>query len=143
MRMQIEDWHGVGIINDTYNANPASMKAALTTLAEIPSTGAKIAVLGDMFELGKHSAKEHRQLGRAAAVAALDGLYLLGPQADQVRRGALHGAMGAERIVIGRDHGDLARQLRKRVKRGDWLLFKGSRGMAMEKVLHGLAGAGA
>ena len=141
MRMQIEDWHGVGIINDTYNANPASMKAALTTLAEIPSTGAKIAVLGDMFELGKHSAKEHRQLGRAAAVAALDGLYLLGPQADQVRRGALNGAMGAERIVIGQDHADLARQLRKRVKRGDWLLFKGSRGMAMEKVLHGLAGA--
>jgi len=117
--------------------------AALTTLAEIPSTGAKIAVLGDMFELGKHSAKEHRQLGRAAAVAALDGLYLLGRQADQVRRGALNGAMGAERIVIGQDHGDLARQLRKRVKRGDWLLFKGSRGMAMEKVLYGLAGAGA
>jgi UDP-N-acetylmuramyl pentapeptide synthase len=49
--------------------------------------------------------------------------------------------MGGERIVIGQDHADLARQLRKRVKRGDWLLFKGSRGMAMEKVLHGLTGA--
>ncbi len=138
MRMQIEEWHGIGVINDTYNANPASMKAALTTLAEIPSKGAKIAVLGDMFELGKHSAREHRQLGRAAARASLNGLYLLGVHAEYVRRGALAGAMGADKIVIGENHAELARQLGDRVKRGDWLLFKGSRGMAMEKVLHEL-----
>jgi UDP-N-acetylmuramoyl-tripeptide--D-alanyl-D-alanine ligase len=140
MRMQIEEWRGVGVINDTYNANPASMQAALTTLAEIQSAGAKIAVLGDMFELGKHSAKEHRRLGQAAAKAVLDGLYLLGAQAEQVRRGALKGGMHAEQIVVGQDHADLARQLRARVKRGDWLLSKGSRGMQMEKVLQELAG---
>ncbi|MGH7873378.1 MAG: UDP-N-acetylmuramoyl-tripeptide--D-alanyl-D-alanine ligase [Candidatus Binatia bacterium] len=138
MRMQVEEWHGIGVINDTYNANPASMKAALTTLAEIPSKGAKIAVLGDMFELGKHSVREHRQLGRAAAGASLNGLYLLGVHADQVRRGALAGAMGADKIVIGENHAELAHQLGDRVKRGDWLLFKGSRGMAMEKVLYEL-----
>ena len=140
MRMQIEDWHGIGVINDTYNANPASMRAALKTLAEIDSRGARVAVLGDMFELGKHSAKEHRQLGRAAARAGVDVLFVLGREAEQVRRGALQGGMRPERIVVGKDHGDLAAQLRARGKKGDWLLFKGSRGMQMEKVLRQLKG---
>jgi UDP-N-acetylmuramoyl-tripeptide--D-alanyl-D-alanine ligase len=140
MRMQIEDWNGIGVINDTYNANPASMRAALKTLAEINSRGAKIAVLGDMFELGKHSAGEHRRLGQAAARAALDALFVLGRQAEQVRRGACKGGMSREQVVVGRDHADLANQLRARAKKGDWLLFKGSRGMQMEKVLHQLKG---
>jgi UDP-N-acetylmuramoyl-tripeptide--D-alanyl-D-alanine ligase len=140
MRMQIEAWNGVGVINDTYNANPASMRAALRTLAEIRARGAKIAVLGDMFELGKHSGKEHRRLGGEAALAGLDALFLLGREAKQVRRGAVGGGMRAEQIVIGRDHADLARRLGERVKKGDWLLFKGSRGMQMEKVLRQLKG---
>ena len=140
MRMQIEDWRGVGIINDTYNANPASMNAALETLAEIDCRGRKIAVLGDMFELGKHSAKEHRSLGQRAAKVGIDALYLLGDRSGEVRKGALRSGMRAEQIIIGRDRTDLARRLRGRVQRGDWLLFKGSRGMKMEKVLHELKG---
>ncbi len=140
MRMQIEDWRGVGVINDTYNANPASMNAALETLAEIDCRGDKIAVLGDMFELGKHSAKEHRSLGQRAAKAEIDALYLLGDRSGEVRNGALRGGLRAEQIIIGRDHADLARRLRARVKRGDWLLFKGSRGMKMEKILKELKG---
>jgi UDP-N-acetylmuramoyl-tripeptide--D-alanyl-D-alanine ligase len=135
MRMQIEEWKGIGIINDAYNANPASMKAALQTLAEIDCPGKRIAVLGDMFELGKQSTKEHRQLGKAAASANIDALYLLGKLAAEVRKGAASAGMRAERIVVGKDHADLARQLRNRVKSGDWLLFKGSRGMKMERVL--------
>ena len=72
MRMQRESWRGIGIINDSYNANPGSMQAALETLALIGGRGKKIAVLGDMFELGKHNAKEHRQLGRVAAQARVE-----------------------------------------------------------------------
>jgi UDP-N-acetylmuramoyl-tripeptide--D-alanyl-D-alanine ligase len=140
MRMQIEDWRGVGIINDTYNANPASMNAALETLAEMKCRGDKIAVLGDMFELGKHSAKEHGWLGQRVAKAGIDALYFLGDRAVEVRKGALRGGLRDEQIVIGRDHADIARRLRDRVKRGDWLLFKGSRGMRMEKVLQELKG---
>ncbi|MDP2603359.1 MAG: UDP-N-acetylmuramoyl-tripeptide--D-alanyl-D-alanine ligase [Deltaproteobacteria bacterium] len=140
MRMQIEIWRGVGIINDTYNANPTSMNAALETLTEIDCRGHKIAVLGDMFELGKHSAKEHRSLGQRAAKAGVDALYLLGDRSVEVRKGALQSGMRAEQIIIGRNHTDLARRLRDRVQRGDWLLFKGSRGMKMEKVLHELKG---
>lgn len=138
MRMQRESWRGIGIINDSYNANPGSMQAALETLALIGGRGKKIAVLGDMFELGKQSAKEHRQLGRVAAQARIDRLYLLGDQAGTVRRGALRAGMKAHQVTVGADHGDLATRLRQQVKRGDWLLIKGSRGMKMEKVLQAL-----
>ena len=138
MRMQRESWRGIGIINDSYNANPGSMQAALDTLALIGGRGKKIAVLGDMFELGKQSVKEHRQLGRLAAQARIDLLYLLGDQAGTVRRGALRAGMKAHQVTVGADHGDLATRLRQQVKRGDWLLIKGSRGMKMEKVLQAL-----
>jgi UDP-N-acetylmuramoyl-tripeptide--D-alanyl-D-alanine ligase len=141
MRMQIESWRGVGVINDAYNANPGSMKAALETLSEINCRGKKIAVLGDMFELGKHSRKEHRELGKTAAQAKIQHLYLLGGHAGEVLRGAVGAGMRPEQISIGVDHSDLARQLRHQVKCGDWLLFKGSRGMNMERVLHELKGA--
>ena len=134
----------MGILNDTYNANPASMKAALDTLAEIKCRGRKVAVLGDMFELGRHSAREHRLLGKRAADAAakgvLDALYLLGSMSVEVRRGALQSGMREEQVIVGRDHADTARRLRERVKKGDWLLFKGSRGMKIEKVLEELKG---
>jgi UDP-N-acetylmuramoyl-tripeptide--D-alanyl-D-alanine ligase len=140
MRMQIEEWNGIGIINDAYNANPASMKAALQTLAEIDCRGNRIAVLGDMFELGKQSTKEHRQLGKTAASANIDALYLLGNLATEVRQGAVLAGMRTEKIIVGKDHADLGRRLRERAKRGDWLLFKGSRGMRMERVLQELRG---
>jgi UDP-N-acetylmuramoyl-tripeptide--D-alanyl-D-alanine ligase len=138
MRMQIEDWNGVGIINDAYNANPASMQAALRALAELPCGGQRIAVLGDMFELGKHSAKEHRRVGDIAAKLAIDGLYLLGDQARAVSRGAVGNGMRPERIIVGKNHTHIADQLRQRLKKGDWLLVKGSRGMNMERVLQQL-----
>lgn len=140
MRMQIEKWNRIGIINDAYNANPASMRAALQTLAGIQCPGKRIAVLGDMFELGRRSTAEHRALGRAAANAKIDGLYLLGAQADAVRKGAVAGGLAAAKIFIGKDHGDLAGRMRQYVQPGDWLLFKGSRGMQMERVLEALKG---
>ena len=138
LRMQVEDWQGTAIINDAYNANPASMRAALETLADVKCRGRRIAVLGDMFELGRRSSAEHRSLGKAAAGAGIDNLYLLGAQAGEVRAGALKGGMRPEQVIIGKDHADLAAQLRERVKPGDWLLVKGSRGMRMERVLETL-----
>ena len=138
MRMQIEDWQGIGIINDAYNANPASMTAALQTLRDLPGRGRRIAVLGDMFELGKRSAREHRRLGGVAAEAAIDFLYILGEQSGATRHGAIAAGMRPDQIVVGKDHAELVRRLRAQVKKGDWLLFKGSRGMTMEKVLQEL-----
>jgi UDP-N-acetylmuramoyl-tripeptide--D-alanyl-D-alanine ligase len=135
MRMEADSWRGAGIINDAYNANPASMAAALKTLAVMDGEGEKIAVLGDMFELGKASGREHRELGKRVAKERIDRLYLLGPRAAAVQAGALGGGMSKESIIIGKDHGAVARQLRGHVKKGDWLLIKGSRGMQMEKIL--------
>jgi UDP-N-acetylmuramoyl-tripeptide--D-alanyl-D-alanine ligase len=138
MRMQLENWKKVGIINDAYNANPASMEAAIKALAAIKCRGEKTAILGDMFELGRQTRRQHLQLGKQVARAGIGRLYLLGAQAKQVRQGALQSGMAAERIVIGKDHADLAKRLRSHVQPGDWLLFKGSRGMKMERALNQL-----
>jgi UDP-N-acetylmuramoyl-tripeptide--D-alanyl-D-alanine ligase len=138
MRMALERWSGVGVINDAYNANPASMAAALDTLGRIETRGKKIAVLGDMLELGREARARHLALGRQAAACGLDGIYLLGRQARAVKAGALRAGMDEDHIVIGKDHGGIASMIRKRARRGDWILFKGSRGMKMEKVLAAL-----
>jgi UDP-N-acetylmuramoyl-tripeptide--D-alanyl-D-alanine ligase len=140
MRMQIQGWNGVGIINDAYNANPASMKSAVKTLAHLACSGKRIAVLGDMFELGKRSGREHRELGREVARAGLDALYLLGREAREVQKGAVLAGMPAAAVFAAADHAALAELLRDRIKRGDWLLVKGSRGMKMEKVIEALKG---
>lgn len=142
MRMSLERWRGIGIINDAYNANPASMEAALKTLAEIDGGREKIAVLGDMLELGKESRKSHLNLGKQVARYRINRLYLLGKQAHQVKQGALLAGMEKERVIVGKNHRDIARSIRRRAKRGDWLLFKGSRGMKMEKVFEAFKGMG-
>ena len=135
MRMQLESWKEIGIINDAYNANPASMEAAVKTLAGIECRGERSAILGDMFELGRQSRQQHLRLGKQVARASIDRLYLLGAQAEAVRRGALLGGMATERIIVGKDHSEIANLLGRHVGKGDWLLFKGSRGMKMEKIL--------
>ena len=140
MRMQVESWRGIGIINDAYNANPASMMAAIQTLVEIRSRGKRIAVLGDMFELGKHSSREHLHLGDQLAQARVDRAYLLGERALEVRKGALRSGMKADQVIVAESHSDIGRRLRAQVKKGDWLLIKGSRGMKMETVLSELKG---
>ncbi|MFQ5539625.1 MAG: glutamate ligase domain-containing protein, partial [Candidatus Binatia bacterium] len=135
MRMAMERWRGIGIVNDAYNANPASMGAALKTLAEIKGARERVAILGDMLELGRESRKSHLELGKQVARYRIDYLYLLGEQADQVKEGALLAGMEEGQVSIGKNHREIAWMVRGRVRRGDWLLFKGSRGMNMEKVL--------
>jgi UDP-N-acetylmuramoyl-tripeptide--D-alanyl-D-alanine ligase len=104
-------------------------------LAEIGGRGETVAVLGDMFELGKRSRQEHATLGKEIAQAHIDRVYLLGEQASEVRKAALGAGMEAEQVVVGASHADIAAHLKRRLKAGDHVLFKGSRGMAMEKVL--------
>jgi UDP-N-acetylmuramoyl-tripeptide--D-alanyl-D-alanine ligase len=140
MRMQLENWGGVRIINDAYNANPASMTAAIKTLAAVKSRGERIAVLGDMFELGKHSRREHHRLGDQLAQARLDRAYLLGERALDVRKGALRGGMKSDQVIVGESHSEIGQRMRAHIKKGDWLLIKGSRGMKMETVLSELKG---
>jgi len=88
-----------------------------------------------MLELGSESIKSHLELGKKVARHHIDRLYLLGQYALHVKEGALLEGMAEERVRIGRGHRELADRLREHTKRGDWLLFKGSRGLGMEKVL--------
>ena len=117
------------IIKDCYNAGPESMAAALNVLAG--RKGRKIAVLGDMLELGDSARAEHYKLGRMTALKA-DLLFAYGPHAKVVGDGAITGGMDEEKVGVFDDHEELASALKRAAKPGDILLFKGSRGMHME-----------
>jgi cyanophycin synthetase len=139
MRMQVERLaNGITVINDAYNANPASMAAALHTLAA-STASRRLAVLGEMRELGSEAEAAHAELGRIVAGARLDLLVVLGPHAALVRDGALAAGMTPERIVVASDHADAGERLRGFCRRGDLVLLKGSRGAALESVLAHLA----
>jgi len=138
MRMEVTQLPtGVTVLNDAYNANPASMAAALRTLAASRARR-RIAALGEMRELGASAGEAHEALGAAAAAAQLDALYVLGPHAERVRVGAEAAGLAADRIAVAADHDDLATRLHAALRTGDVLLLKGSRGAAMERVLRGL-----
>jgi len=142
MRMEVVRLpSGVTVLNDAYNANPASMAAALQTLTA-SAAGRRLAALGDMLELGDTTEAAHRELGTVAAAANLDALFLLGAQAALVEAGALAAGMARERIVRATDHETLGRALSAACHAGDLVLLKGSRGSAMEKLLVVLAGEG-
>ena len=133
-RQSIYEKNGFTIIEDCYNAGPESMKAGLTVLADRPSSGRKIAVLGDMLELGTLSVAEHYKLGRLAAEKA-DLVFAYGPHSDRVIIGAITGGVNNKNAMRFDTHEALASTLRRMAKPGDVLLFKGSRGMKMEKAL--------
>jgi len=125
---------GIKVINDAYNANPCSMDAALLALQET-SGGRKIAVLGDMWELGAYAAEAHRELGRSVKEYGVDLLFLLGQFAPLVAEGAGEAGMAPQKIRIGKDQHAVGLQLSRIVKKGDWVLIKGSRIMQMEEII--------
>jgi UDP-N-acetylmuramoyl-tripeptide--D-alanyl-D-alanine ligase len=139
MRMQrLTLASGVVVLNDCYNANPGSMAAALQTLAA-SRAARRVAALGEMLELGPGSEAAHRELGRRAAEAHVDALFLMGRHAAAVRDGAVAAGLPADRIAIASSHAALADALRAMLGAGDLLLLKGSRGAALERALALLA----
>jgi UDP-N-acetylmuramoyl-tripeptide--D-alanyl-D-alanine ligase len=136
-RFNLESIHGITLIDDSYNANPGSMAAALVTLSELGSSGRAIAVLGDMLELGRGAMEGHREVGRLAATC-VSRLYLMGRFAETVKLGAIEGGMPEESIVVADEHGLILSDLRGTLQSGDYVLVKGSRGMKMEVVADGI-----
>jgi len=135
-RMEVVVFPGnIHIINDSYNANPASVTAALQTLIRLNRTGRLFAVLGDMLELGERSPELHRHVGRLAAEEGVDYLIARGEQARNLLAGAAEAGMESERLSHAVDHREIALKLRSLLASGDWVLVKGSRGMHMEKVV--------
>jgi UDP-N-acetylmuramoyl-tripeptide--D-alanyl-D-alanine ligase len=130
-RLQIREIHGVRFIDDSYNANPDSMKAALRTLMELDAEGKRIAVLGRMLELGAESERGHREVGEAAATLGIDHLISIGN--DTIALAAEQA--GLENSAIAQDAGDAAEILNEIVGPGDLVLIKGSRSARTELVL--------
>jgi UDP-N-acetylmuramoyl-tripeptide--D-alanyl-D-alanine ligase len=128
---------GSAVIDDTYNANPASMQAAIETLASLKADQPGVIVVGDMLELGGEAADLHHSLGRQAAAGGVLRLYACGRHAGDVARGAVEAGMNAAMIVTGTKE-EITDQVIRHLSSGTWVLVKGSRGMAMESIVRAL-----
>ena len=131
---------GLRVVNDSYNANPSSMAAALRTMAGFRSGSRRIAALGDMLELGAGSGAAHRRIGRLAAELGYDLLAVAGEYRQDVVTGARDAGMAKEQVMGFVDTVAMADWLYHlmisgRLGEEDWLLIKGSRGMRMETLL--------
>jgi len=129
--------NGIHVIDDTYNANPDSMRAALLTLKSLRANNRSILVAGSMLELGQQSEALHRQVGAWAAASGINQLWVTGDFAAAVIAGALDAGMTREHIFVGSQETILI-ELQQALKPGDWVLVKGSRGARMENVVRGL-----
>jgi UDP-N-acetylmuramoyl-tripeptide--D-alanyl-D-alanine ligase len=136
-RFNPEELDGIVLIDDSYNANPASMRAALATLGDIKGECRAIAVLGEMLELGASAVDAHREVGRLAAVY-VERLYLMGQMAEVMAAGAKEGGLSPEAVIVAGGHEEILDDLRMTLAPGDFILVKGSRGMAMERVAEGI-----
>lgn len=123
------------VLNDAYNANPDSMESSFRTLTEFPTEGRKFVVLGDMFELGDTSMKEHRALGKKIAEFAFEKIYFTGPHMESAWKSFKQAVKEESRSEYYKDKEQLAESLRALLQPGDTILVKGSRGMKMEEVI--------
>ncbi len=132
LRQRIYERRGVTVIADCYNASPESMVAALNVLGS--RVGRRIAVLGDMCELGEMTKFAHAELGRRVCEGFADVLYTYGEASRTTAESAKEAGFAGE-IFAFEDKDELAASLREKVKRGDFVLFKASRAMKLEEVI--------
>ncbi|MCY3771619.1 MAG: UDP-N-acetylmuramoyl-tripeptide--D-alanyl-D-alanine ligase [Gemmatimonadetes bacterium] len=138
MRMEYRQLGAVHLIDDTYNANPSSMKAALDALAA--TDGRKLAVLGDMLELGGTGKAAHREIGKHAAGVA-ERIITVGDLARDIAEAAVDEGMRASRVVACSSNDEAAAVALAEIRDGDVVLVKGSRGMRMETVVESMTTA--
>jgi UDP-N-acetylmuramoyl-tripeptide--D-alanyl-D-alanine ligase len=135
-RMELHDRSdGVTVINDSYNANPDSMRAALTTLAELGRAGRNTwAVLGDMLELGDVAPNEHAGIGKSAAELGVDHLIAVGEHGPQMVSAAVAAGFPSGRAIAVADKTDALALVTAGLRPGDVVLVKASRGLALDTV---------
>jgi len=141
MRMEIRQIGDVRVLVDCYNASPASMEASLEVLRSLPRTGRRIAVLGDMKELGHEAEGAHRRVGSIAA-DIVEILMTVGELGRLIAEGARNAGMSGERIRSFQDNQEAAAALQRLLRPGDAVLIKGSRAMQMEEIVSALEGQG-
>ena len=133
----LEGIKGSFIIDDTYNSSPFACKSALQTLGEVKSSGRKIAILGDMLELGKHTIEAHTDIGRVAhenLSRNTDILMVVGPRAKLIKEGAREAGMKEDQILEFSDSREAGEYVKGIVEKNDLILVKGSQAMRMERV---------
>ncbi len=142
-RRRLESWevNGVCLLDDVYNANADSMVAALQALRELPCKGRRVAVLGDMAELGAHSDSAHEEVGRRAAELGVEQLFAVGKMAPLMARAAR--SAGLNRIFEFADVETAGAAVKSFVKSGDLVLLKASRAMRLERIVDLLRGGDA
>jgi UDP-N-acetylmuramoyl-tripeptide--D-alanyl-D-alanine ligase len=123
------------VLDDSYNANPASVREALMTLKDLKNHHAGYVFLGDMLELGAAADEMHRKIGILMATIGVNAVFLQGDFAAVTAAGALEGGMPRENIFFLSADEDGMSYLKKHLKKGDWVLVKGSRRMKMEKIV--------
>ncbi len=132
-RLQIKEIGGLQFLDDSYNANPDSMKAALRTLVELDAEGKRIAVLGEMRELGAESQRGHREVGETAATLGVNQLITIGDAAELIAEGAR--TAGLNKVSSAGSTREAARLLGEIAEPGDLVLIKGSRAARTEEVI--------
>jgi UDP-N-acetylmuramoyl-tripeptide--D-alanyl-D-alanine ligase len=138
-RMQVLKIGGAWIVNDSYNANPDSMKAALTALCEFPHAARRLAVLGSMGELGLHATALHFITGEYAAKQGVEFLIAVGPHAEDYARGAIAGGLTHQQIVSAPNAEEAATIVKPLLREGDAVLVKGSHFMGLERLVAALS----
>ncbi|HME89265.1 MAG TPA: UDP-N-acetylmuramoyl-tripeptide--D-alanyl-D-alanine ligase [Chthoniobacterales bacterium] len=136
-RLQIKEINGVHFLDDSYNANPDSMKAALQTLVELDADGKRIAVLGEMRELGKETQRGHEEVGEAAAAFGIDQLIGIGEMGVVISRAAENA--GLQKSAAVGSTSEAAKLLLEIAEPGDLVLIKGSRLARTEHVIEAFA----
>jgi UDP-N-acetylmuramoyl-tripeptide--D-alanyl-D-alanine ligase len=140
MRMQLWESNGVRVLDDAYNANADSMLAALQTLQDMPCKGRRVAVLGDMAELGAHSEAAHIEVGKRTAQAGVGQLFAIGSMAPVMAQAARDA--GLNRVFEFQDADAAASAVKSFVKPGDVVLIKASRAARLERVVEVLRADG-
>ncbi len=139
MRLNIISKNNIKIINDTYNASPKSMEAALDVLKDISTGGKRIAVLGDMLEMGEWAYRAHLGVGKYAAEKGVDMVVTVGENAQDIAVGALGGGVPKNSVKSFSDNDSACEFIKKIISDDDVVLVKGSRGMKMEQIVEELS----
>jgi UDP-N-acetylmuramoyl-tripeptide--D-alanyl-D-alanine ligase len=136
MRMQFKSAKGINVLDDAYNANADSMLAALETLREMPVRFRRVAVLGDMAELGHEAAAAHTEVGEKAASLKIDQLFAIGQLANGIAQAARN--KGLQNVAEFTDVEEAANRIKDFVREGDLVLVKASRAMKLERIVEKL-----
>jgi UDP-N-acetylmuramyl pentapeptide synthase len=135
MRLQIQHLGAITLLNDAYNANPASMQAALKTLLELRTDGRRIAILGDMRELGDSADRLHKEMGQFVSTCDLDLLICIGEKSSLIAAEAIDNGFSPEKIIQYPTTAMATVSIAHHIHRGDLVLLKGSRYMSLEKLV--------